>query len=107
MPLTAASEQRRHAFGDGRVPLPHVGVVVDRLAVDLDPGVGGERAPAPAHAARRAAAIDFDAALSLEEMTDSEDGAWRDRDTTHISVVDRFGVSPAGFCSREVTFESE
>jgi gamma-glutamyltranspeptidase/glutathione hydrolase len=66
----------------------------DHVVRVLDPRASAHQVN-KAHAARRAAEINFDAALTLDDMTDSEDGAWRDRDTTHISVVDRFGNAVA------------
>ncbi len=66
----------------------------DHAVRSLDPRAAAHQVD-KVHAARRAAAIDFDAALTLADMTESEDGSWRDRDTTQISVADRFGNAVA------------
>jgi len=42
-------------------------------------------------AAARAARIRLDRMLELEEIAGTDDSEWRDRDTTHIAVADRFG----------------
>ena len=42
-------------------------------------------------AAKRAAQIRLDRIQSLDDMSSTDDGSWRDRDTTHIAVVDRYG----------------
>lgn len=49
----------------------------------------------PARAGRRAALIRFDRALREEELPVSQDVWFHDRDTTHVSVVDRFGNAVA------------
>ena len=45
----------------------------------------------PARAKRLAARIRFDRALAREELPAAQEQAFTDRDTTHISIVDRFG----------------
>jgi gamma-glutamyltranspeptidase/glutathione hydrolase len=45
----------------------------------------------PARAARRAALIRFDRALTDAEISDVEPRTWFEKDTTHFSVADRFG----------------
>jgi len=45
----------------------------------------------PARAERRAALIRFDRALTEEELPAPQDQPFTDRDTSHVSVVDRFG----------------
>jgi gamma-glutamyltranspeptidase/glutathione hydrolase len=45
----------------------------------------------PARAARRAALIRFDRALTDAEITDVAPRTWFEKDTTHFSVADRFG----------------
>jgi gamma-glutamyltranspeptidase/glutathione hydrolase len=49
----------------------------------------------PARAGRRAALVRFDRALREEELPVSQDVWFHDRDTTHVSVVDRFGNAVA------------
>jgi gamma-glutamyltranspeptidase/glutathione hydrolase len=49
----------------------------------------------PARAGRRAALIRFDRVLREEELPVSQDVWFHDRDTTHVSVVDRFGNAVA------------
>ena len=49
----------------------------------------------PARAGRRAALIRFDRALREEELPVSQNVWFHDRDTTHVSVVDRFGNAVA------------
>ena len=49
----------------------------------------------PARAARRAALIRFDRALTIDEITDVEPSAWFEKDTMHYSVADRFGNAVA------------
>ena len=75
----------------------HVVIEAGRLAafdehtvVSLDPG-GSRHLVDRAHARRRAAEIRLDRVLALDDATSTDDGSWRDRDTTHISVVDRYG----------------
>jgi gamma-glutamyltranspeptidase/glutathione hydrolase len=46
-------------------------------------------------AAQRAAQIRLDGILTLDDMANTDDGTWRDRDTTHISVADRYGNAVA------------
>lgn len=46
---------------------------------------------APAYAARRAALIRSDRALSDAEIAERPTTPWEERDTTHLSVADRFG----------------
>jgi gamma-glutamyltranspeptidase/glutathione hydrolase len=49
----------------------------------------------PARAARRAALIRFDRALTVDEITDVVPNAWFEKDTMHYSVADRFGNAVA------------
>jgi gamma-glutamyltranspeptidase / glutathione hydrolase len=62
----------------------------DHVVRSLDPRASAQQLD-KRHAARRAAQIRLDRVLELEEMLGADDGAWRDRDTTHISVIDAFG----------------
>ncbi len=75
----------------------HVMLEAERLAA-ADQSLVRSRAASAADSvidkrlgARRAAQIRLDRALRPEEVSGVDDGAWRDRDTTHISVADRFG----------------
>jgi gamma-glutamyltranspeptidase/glutathione hydrolase len=75
----------------------HVMLEAERLAA-ADQSLVRDLTPAAASqvidkglAARRAAKIRLDRALRREEIGGVDDGAWRDRDTTHLSVADRFG----------------
>lgn len=75
----------------------HVFAEASRLAVfddhvvrSLDPGATSHQLD-KLQAARRAAQIRLDGVLELDEILGADDGAWRDRDTTHISVIDGYG----------------
>jgi len=88
------SPELLRADGADRV---HLLVEAGRLAqsdehtvVSLDPG-GSRHLVDRGYAGRRAAEIRLDRVLALDDAAATDDGSWRDRDTTHISVVDRYG----------------
>ncbi len=81
----------------GSIDRIHVMLEAERLAA-ADQGLVRSLTPSASNqvidkgfAARRAAQIRLDRALRRDEISGVDDGAWRDRDTTHLSVADRFG----------------
>jgi len=73
-------------------------LLLEAVRIAFQDAPAGEGAPLlatafldPARAGRRAALIRFDRALREEELPVSQNVWFHDRDTTHVSVVDRFG----------------